>query len=102
MSENENNSRRMFLKKATKGTLVAADTHSVLAAETTKPTIIPSSAKEAHDRIHVAVLVFNGREKTHINKAMGLSDKATVEVAGLYDPDMVILQERANDFKKIW
>ncbi len=100
MKLKDDNSRRTFLKKATKGTVVAAVAPSVLAAETTKPTVIPSTAKGANDRIRVAVLGVNGRGKSHIKEIMGLSDKANVEVAVLCDPDMVILKERAADFKK--
>lgn len=100
MKPEKNNSRRTFIKKATKGTVVAAVAPSVLAAKTPKPTILPASAKGANDRIRVAVLGVNGRGKSHIKEVMGLSDKANVEVAVLCDPDMVILKERADSFKK--
>ena len=100
MEENKSNSRRSFLRTAATGAVLAAVTPSALKGETVMPTVIPAGAKGANDRIRVAVLGINGRGKSHIEEIMGLSEKANVEVAVLCDPDMVILQERANDFEK--
>ena len=92
--------RRTFLKTAAVGAATALVTPSVVGSEITKPSVIPASAKGANDRIRVAVLGINGRGKSHIEEVMGLSQKANVEVAVLCDPDMVILKERAAEFKK--
>lgn len=94
------NSRRSFLKKATKGAIIAVVAPTAINAEPAVPTILPSSAKGANDRIRVAVLGINGRGKSHIEEVMGLSEKSNVEVVALCDPDMNILQERANEFNK--
>jgi predicted dehydrogenase len=101
MENNETNSRRSFLRNAASGAVLAAVSPSAFAGETIpKPEIIPAGAKGANDRIRVAVLGINGRGKTHIEEIMGLSEKANVEVAVLCDPDMNILQDRANEFEK--
>ena len=92
--------RRSFLKTATVGAATVFVTPSAVGSEITKPSVIPASAKGANDRIRVAVLGINGRGKNHIEEVMKLSQKANVEVAVLCDPDMVILKERAADFKK--
>ena len=99
MENKESNSRRTFLKNAAKGAVVATVLPSVLKAESGVPTILRDSAKGANDRIRVAVLGINGRGKNHIEEVMGLSGKANVEVVAVCDPDMVILQERAQEFE---
>ena len=99
MEKEEMNPRRTFLKTATTGVLGAAILPSAASAQK-KPVIVPASAKGANDRIRVAVCGVNGRGKTHIEEVMGLSGKANVEVVVLCDPDMKVLQERANAFEK--
>ena len=93
------NTRRTFLKTAATGA-AAAIISPAIGSNITMPTVIPAQAKGANDRIRVAVLGINGRGESHINEIMGLSEKSKVEVAVLCDPDMVILQERANEFQK--
>ncbi|HLN72576.1 MAG TPA: Gfo/Idh/MocA family oxidoreductase [Prolixibacteraceae bacterium] len=98
--ENNNNSRRSFLRTAATGALAAAVAPSVVNAQVKKPVIVPASVKGANDRLRIAVLGINGRGKTHIEEIMGLSEKANVEVAVLCDPDMPLLQERAKEFEQ--
>jgi len=101
MENNESNSRRSFIRTAATGAVLAAVSPAVLAKDPVKkPVIIPSGAKGANDRLRVAVLGINGRGKSHIEEIMGLAEKANVEVAVLCDPDMNILQDRANEFEK--
>lgn len=101
MENTENKARRSFLKTTSIGVAAAAISPALLQAETIKkPTVIPQGAKGANDRIRVAVLGVNGRGKSHIEEIMGLSEKSNVEVAVLCDPDMDILQKRADDFEK--
>jgi predicted dehydrogenase len=101
MENKENNSRRSFLKTAATGAVIAAVTPVAFAGEAVKKTvIIQAGAKGANDRLRVAVFGINGRGKSHIEEIMGLSDKANVELVYLCDPDMNILQERANEFEK--
>ncbi len=100
MEKKETNPRRTFLRTATTGALAAAIVPSAVAAQVKKPVVIPASAKGANDRIRVAVCGIYGRGKSHIEEVMGLSGKANVEVAALCDPDMDVLQKRANDFEK--
>ena len=94
----ESNSRRMFLKTAAVGALLAS-VPSVLKGQITMPSVIPSGAKGANDRIRIAVLGVNGRGKSHIEELMGLAEKSNVEVAVLCDPDMDVLQTRAKEFE---
>ena len=89
------------MRTAATGAVLAAVTPAAFAKDPVKkPVIIPSGAKGANDRIRVAVLGVNGRGKTHIEQVMGLTDKSNVELAYICDPDMNVLQERANDFEK--
>lgn len=60
------------------------------------PTIIPSKAFGANDRLRVAVLGVNGRGKDHIQGFMKLDN---VEVAILCDPDNVVSGEAAKNFE---
>ncbi len=100
MENTKGNSRRSFIRNAATGAFIAAVTPGALKAETIEaPTILPAGAKGANDRIRVAVLGVYGRGKSHISEIMGLADKANVEVAALCDPDMIVLQERAKEFK---
>jgi predicted dehydrogenase len=71
---------------------------AALAGENTigKPTLIPSGAFGANDRIRVAVLGVNGRGKSHIESLM---KQPNVVVATLCDPDMNLLQEMAKSFE---
>ena len=101
MEKNSENSRRKFIRNAATGAFLAAVTPAALKAETIEaPTILPAGAKGANDRIRVAVLGVYGRGKNHISEIMGLSEKANVEVAALCDPDRIVLQERAKEFKE--
>jgi predicted dehydrogenase len=82
-------SRRTFLKKT-----VFAGSVAIVA-----PTIIPSRAFGANDRINAAVLGINGRGKSHIS---GLMNQDNVNVAILCDPDMNLLKERQTQFKETY
>jgi predicted dehydrogenase len=62
----------------------------------TIPTVIPSGAFGANDRIRLAVLGVNGRGTDHISGFQKLKD---VEVACLVDPDEIVLQKRAKEFE---
>lgn len=78
-------SRRKFIQKAAIGTAVLG-----------LPTLIPSRALGANDRLRVAVIGINGRGKDHI---AGFSKLENVEVATLCDVDDVVLQKTATDFE---
>ncbi len=100
MEKNRENSRRKFIRNAAAGTFLAAVTPGALKAGIIEaPTILPTGAKGANDRIRVAVLGVYGRGRGLISEIMGLADSAKVEVAALCDPDMVVLQQRAKEFK---
>ncbi len=60
------------------------------------PTLIPSRAFGANDRMRVAVIGLNGRGKDHI---AGFSKLENVEVATLCDVDEVVLRKSATDFE---
>ncbi|WP_268035918.1 Gfo/Idh/MocA family protein [Algoriphagus sp. PAP.12] len=79
-------SRRSFIKKS-----VVAGTAAMVA-----PTIIPSKAFGANDRINAAVLGLNGRGKSHVQ---GFMAQDNVEITHICDPDMNILKERQKDIK---
>ena len=85
MKEKKIETRRSFIKKS-----------AGAAALLTLPTIIPSHAFGANDRVRIAVLGVNGRGKDHIQ---GFSKLENVEVACLCDPDLVILAKRAQEFE---
>jgi predicted dehydrogenase len=78
--------RRSFIKK----------TAVVGSAALVVPTIIPSTAFGANDRINAAVLGVNGRGQSHIS---GLMKQKDVAVTILCDPDMNVLKERQKEFK---
>jgi predicted dehydrogenase len=61
------------------------------------PTLIPSTAFGANDRLRVAIIGVNGRGKDHIQGFMKL---ANVEVATLCDVDNVVSAAVAADFEK--
>lgn len=61
------------------------------------PTIIPSTAFGANDRMRVAVIGINGRGKDHIK---GFMSQDNVEVATLCDVDNVVLQTGAKAFEE--
>lgn len=83
--ENTPYSRRKFIQTAAVGTAVLG-----------LPTIIPSRAFGANDRMRVAVIGVNGRGKDHIS---GFSKLENVEVATICDVDDVVLQKTATDFE---
>ncbi|MGF7216177.1 putative dehydrogenase [Spirosoma lacussanchae] len=82
---NPSYSRRKFIQTAVAGSAVLG-----------LPTIIPSRAFGANDRLRVAVIGINGRGKDHI---AGFSKLDNVEVATLCDVDNVVLQQGAADFE---
>lgn len=63
------------------------------------PEILSESVKGANDRIRIAVLGVNGRGQTHVDEIMKISKEYNVELAALCDPDMDILQKRAEKVK---
>lgn len=81
-------SRRDFIKNTT-GAAIAFGI----------PTIIPSSAFGANDKVNVAVLGVNGRGTDHIK---GFQKQDNAQVVTLCDPDKVILQTRADEFEKTY
>lgn len=87
MGKKEKMNRRDFIK----------DTTSTAALAMTAPMLLPDSAKGANDKINIAVLGVNGRGKTHIKEYMNLEN---VDVVTLCDPDKIVLDERARDFKE--
>ena len=93
-------SRRDFLKKATFGVVTATVMPAVVEAEViSAPEILSESVKGANDRIRIAVLGVNGRGQTHVDEIMKISKEYNVELAALCDPDMDILQKRAEKVK---
>jgi len=58
-----------------------------------------SGALGANDKIRVAVLGLNGRGRDHI---AGFERQENVEVAALVDPDLVIAEQRADEFEKAY
>lgn len=93
-------SRRDFFKKATFGVVTATVMPAVVEAEViSAPEILSESVKGANDRIRIAVLGVNGRGQTHVDEIMKISKEYNVELAALCDPDMDILQKRAEKVK---
>ncbi|WP_375444869.1 Gfo/Idh/MocA family protein [uncultured Fibrella sp.] len=84
--KNDSFSRRRFIQTAAAGTAVLG-----------LPTIIPSSAFGANDRLRIAVIGLNGRGKDHIS---GFSKLYNVEVATLCDVDDVVLRKSASEFEE--
>ncbi len=87
MEKQEKMNRRDFIKDTTSATVLAM----------TAPMFLPNSAKGANDKIRVAVLGVNGRGKDHIKGYMNLEN---VEVVTLCDPDKIVLEKRAQNFKE--
>ena len=85
MKKKNNLSRRTFLKNTTGAALAFSI-----------PTIIPSSAFGANDKVQVAVLGVNGRGQDHIK---GFQKQDHAQVVTLCDPDKVILKTRADEFE---
>ncbi len=83
------------MKKFTRRDILKATVPSSLAMMAI-PTIIPSTAFGANDRLRVAVIGINGRGKDHIQ---GFMKQDNVEVATLCDVDNVVLQAGAKDFE---
>ena len=93
-------SRRDFFKKATFGVVTATVMPAVVEAEViSAPEILSESVEGANDRIRIAVLGVNGRGQTHVDEIMKISKEYNVELAALCDPDMDILQKRAEKVK---
>jgi predicted dehydrogenase len=67
------------------------------AALLSMPSIIPSRAFGANDKVRIAVLGVNGRGNSHIE---GFSNLPDVEVACLCDPDLVVLGKKAKEFEE--
>jgi predicted dehydrogenase len=85
MKKPNSSSRRKFIKNTTGAAIVLGF-----------PSIIPSSAFGANDKIQVAVLGVNGRGKSHIKGFQSLDNS---QVATLCDPDMNVLKTRAGEFQ---
>ncbi|CAH0996412.1 Inositol 2-dehydrogenase/D-chiro-inositol 3-dehydrogenase [Emticicia aquatica] len=84
------------MKKFTRRDILKATVPSSLAMMAI-PTIIPSTAFGANDRMRVAVIGINGRGKDHIS---GFMKQDNVEVATLCDVDNVVLQSGAKAFEE--
>ena len=84
------------MKKFTRRDILKATVPSSLAMMAI-PTIIPSTAFGANDRMRVAVIGINGRGKDHIS---GFMKQDNVEVATLCDVDNVVLQAGAKAFEE--
>ena len=80
MENNNQNSRRSFLRNAAKGAVVAAVTPTAfaMAEPVANPASIHANILGANDRIRVAVLGLNGRGKTHVEGIMALATKTNV------------------------
>ena len=84
------------MKKFTRRDILKATVPSSLAMMGI-PTIIPSTAFGANDRMRVAVIGINGRGKDHIK---GFMSQDNVEVATLCDVDNVVLKAGAKAFEE--
>lgn len=84
------------MKKFTRRDILKATVPSSLAIMGI-PTIIPSTAFGANDRMRVAVIGINGRGRDHIK---GFMSQDNVEVATLCDVDNVVLQAGAKAFEE--
>lgn len=84
------------MKKFTRRDMLKATVPSSLAMMAV-PTIIPSTAFGANDRLRVAVIGINGRGKDHIK---GFMAQDNVEVATLCDVDSVVLSAGAKAFEE--
>ena len=88
MKEKKSLSRRSFIQTSAMGAAAAAFT---------MPSIIPSRAFGANDKIRHAVLGVNGRGTAHIAGFSNLKD--ICDVVCLCDPDLNILGQRAQEFE---
>jgi len=88
MKEKKSLSRRSFIQTSAMGAAAAAFT---------MPSIIPSHAFGANDKIRHAVLGVNGRGTAHIAGFSNLKD--ICDVVCLCDPDLNILGQRAQEFE---
>lgn len=84
------------MKKFTRRDMLKATVPSSLAMMAI-PTIIPSTAFGANDRLRVAVIGINGRGKDHIS---GFMKQDNIEVATLCDVDNVVLKAGAKAFEE--
>ena len=84
------------MKKFTRRDMLKATVPSSLAMMAI-PTIIPSTAFGANNRLRVAVIGINGRGKDHIS---GFMKQDNVEVATLCDVDNVVLKAGAKAFEE--
>lgn len=84
------------MKKFTRRDILKATVPSSLAMMAI-PTIIPSTAFGANDRLRVAVIGINGRGKDHIS---GFMKQDNVEVATLCDVDNVVLKAGVKAFEE--
>ena len=87
MSDRKGMSRRNFFKKSTTG----------IAAAAAFPTIIPSSAFGANDRVNVAVIGIRGQGGGHIG---GFGRIENVQVAALCDVDQNLFASRVQEIKE--
>lgn len=85
-----------MMKKFTRRDILKATIPSSLAMMAI-PTIIPSTAFGANDRMRVAVIGINGRGKDHIS---GFMKQDNVEVATICDVDNVVLQAGSKAFEE--
>ncbi|MFN5789489.1 MAG: Gfo/Idh/MocA family oxidoreductase, partial [Bacteroidota bacterium] len=99
MKESTEKSRRDFIKTASKGVLFAAVAPTALHSAVEMPTVVPQKAFGANERIRIAVLGLNSRGQNHVDELMALATKSNVEIVMFCDPDMEVLQRRANEFK---
>jgi len=99
MKESTEKSRRDFIKTASKGVLFAAVAPTALQSAVEMPTVVPQKAFGANERIRIAVLGLNSRGQNHVDELMALATKSNVEIVMFCDPDMEVLQRRANEFK---
>src|SRR5690606_40182836 len=81
MSDGKGMSRRSFFKRSTTG----------IAAAAAFPTIIPSSAFGANDRVNLAVIGIRGQGNGHIG---GFGRIENVQIAALCDVDQNLFPER--------
>jgi len=90
MEKQENDVTRRTFMKGTAG---------VAAAAVAAPMIIPKRSFGANDKIRIAVLGVHGRGKSHIKGFQALDG---VEVVTLCDPDLIVANERAKQFKETY
>lgn len=87
MSDGKGMSRRSFFKRSTTG----------IAAAAAFPTIIPSTAFGANDRVHLAVVGIRGQGNGHIG---GFGRIENVQIAALCDVDQNLFPERVQQIQE--